>query len=195
MKKSILSLLLFATIFIGCSKDDDEDNNNEETPNYIVFNDDNFKRILVADTALNTNYDNEITEEEAAAFTGHILAPNEGLTDVSELTYFPNITGISLYGNDLTSIDVSHNTKVVQLLLEDNQLTSVDVSALSVLTDFKCHSNKLVEANVANGNNSNMTRVQFHANPDLTCITVDDLADINTNWIKDNTAGYSTNCN
>ena len=197
MKKSILGTLLFGLILTGCSKDEEDNNNdnNNNVENYIIFNDSQFKEILVADSLINTNFDNEITEEEAEAFTGIISAPNEGLTDVTELKYFPNVTRISLFGNNLTSIDVSHNTKVTQLLLEDNKLTSIDVSALSLLTDLKCHSNKLVEANVANGNNSNVTRVQFQVNPDLTCITVDDLADVNSNWLKDNTAVYSTNCN
>ena len=61
--------------------------------------------------------------------------------------------------------------------------------------DIAIENAKLEEANIANGNNSNMTRVEFQENLDLSCITVDDLADVNASWLKDNTAVYSTNCN
>ncbi len=195
MKKTVISALIFGFAFVGCKKDEDDNQSNVISDPTIEIPDANFKAILVNNPEININNDNEISKSEASAFTGAINAANSEIIDVTGLAYFTNVSRISLFGNAITSIDISNNTKVTQLLLENNQLTAIDVSALPVLTDFKCHSNLLIRANVANGNNSYMTRMEVQGNPDLTCITVDNL-DISFNgWIKDFEAGYSTNCN
>lgn len=160
----------------------------------LYFPDMAFKTALLENEAINTNGNDEIEESEAANFTGSIVAPARGIQDATGIHYFVNATGISLYQNNLTTIDVSSNTKVTQLLLEHNSLTSIDISNLTDLTDFKCHSNALTEANLANGNNANMTRMQIQTNIYLPCIKVDALPVPTTGWIKDGDATYSTDC-
>lgn len=160
----------------------------------LYFPDEAFKAALLENEAINTNGNDEIEESEAANFTGSIVAPARAIQDATGIHYFVNATGISLYQNNLTTIDVSSNTKVTQLLLEHNSLTSIDISNLTDLTDFKCHSNALTEANLANGNNANMTRMEIQTNIYLPCIKVDALPVPTTGWIKDGDATYSTDC-
>lgn len=194
MKKLFFALLI-GIVFTGCNKDDDFDS--EDTVNdvdeIILFTDTNFKAVLINDNAINTNNDGEITESEALNFTGIIAAQNSNISNVEGIEFFTNVTRIALFNNNLSTIDVSKNTKVTQLLLSLNNLTSIDISNLTILTDFKCHTNKLTSANIANGNNVNMTRMELQGNPNLTCITVDQSPVPTAGWGKDNSASY--NCN
>ncbi|UZR96465.1 hypothetical protein [Chondrinema litorale] len=195
MKKTSIArlvLLSFLVTFFSCSDDDSPEPVIEDA---IEFPDANFKKVLVADPAINTNGDSEITESEASDFTGIISAQNSSTEDVTGIEYFTNVTRISLFNNQITSIDLSKNTKVTQLLVESNSLTSIDVSSLTQLVDFKAHTNDLTSLNLANGNNANMTRVEIQGNSELTCIKVDDLSAPTGAWIKDNEASYSTDCN
>ncbi|UZR96466.1 hypothetical protein [Chondrinema litorale] len=160
----------------------------------INIPDANFKNALLTDPAININGDSEITESEALSFTGNINAPSSSIEDVTGIEYFINVTRISLFDNDLTSIDLSNNTKVTQLLIEKNSLTSIDISKLTQLVDFKAHTNNLTSANLANGNNGNMTRMQIQGNSALSCIKVDILPVPYYGWSKDSSATYSTNC-
>ena len=188
MKTLFLSLLVMF-IITGCGEDE------TDSDQIISFADQNFKSILVNDNNINTNNDDEISESEALAYSGGINAPNQSIQNVVGIEYFENITKVSLFGNSLTSIDLSNNTKVRQLLIEKNNLTSLDISKLTVLTDVKAHSNKFTVVNVANGNNSNMTRMEVQNNSGLTCIKVDVLPVPSNGWVKDDDASYSTNCN
>jgi hypothetical protein len=55
----------------------------------------------------------------------------------------------------------------------------------------------LQSLNIQNGNNDSFINFDATANPDLTCVQVDDVLIMNANWINaiDPTAIYSTNCN
>lgn len=191
-RKSVLLVGLVVSLFMFSCKN--EEVTPEDTDEIIVFTDTNFKAVLINDTTINTNNDSEITHSEALNFTGIIAAQNSNISNVEGIEFFVNATRIALFNNNLSTIDVSKNTKVTQLLLSLNNLTGIDVSNLTVLTDFKCHSNNLTEANIANGNNANMTRMELQGNASLTCITVDQLPVPTTGWGKDNSASYSTEC-
>ncbi|WP_020527042.1 hypothetical protein [Flexithrix dorotheae] len=193
-KTSIARLILLSFLISLFSCSDDEETPEPAAEDLISIPDDNFKKILVADPAINSNKDDEISKSEASAFTGIISAQNSSIQDVTGIEYFTNVTRISLFNNQITSIDLSKNTKVTQLLLESNNLTSIDVSNLTQLVDFKAHSNNLTSVNLANGNNSNMTRMQLQGNPALNCIKVDALSAPADGWVKDDNASYSTSC-
>ena len=114
MKTLFLSLLVMF-IITGCGEDE------TDSDQIISFADQNFKSILVNDNNINTNNDDEISESEALAYSGGINAPNQSIQNVVGIEYFENITKVSLFGNSLTSIDLSNNTKVRQLLIEKKQ--------------------------------------------------------------------------
>ncbi|WP_405562327.1 leucine-rich repeat protein [Polaribacter sp. Asnod6-C07] len=108
-----------------------------------------------------------------------------------------NLEFLTLYINQLTSLDVSNNTVLEQLHCSNNQLTSLDVSNNRALTRLSCAINQLTSLNVANGNNSNIVTASFYAgtNPNLTCVTVDDVAYSDANWTNiDAQTSFSTNC-
>ncbi|RCW92518.1 T9SS type A sorting domain-containing protein [Winogradskyella arenosi] len=133
----------------------------------------NFKSYLLADAAINTNSDSEISVEEAEAFTGTISATGLGITDLTGIEAFVNITILEVYSNSLTSLDVSNNTNLTRLHCADNQITQLDVSNIPTLNQVHCQNNQLVELNLANGNNAYFIYMKSYNNPNLTCIQVD----------------------
>jgi Leucine-rich repeat (LRR) protein len=62
------------------------------------------------------------------------------------------------YDNQLTSLDVSNNVKLITLYCYDNQLTSLDVSNNVKLIDLHCYDNKINKANMGALINSMPTR-------------------------------------
>lgn len=104
--------------------------------------------------------------------------------------------------NLLTSLDVSTDTTLASIMCNNNLLTSLDVSKNLNLLQLICHDNTLTSLNLKNGNNSNMTGdedyagMDARANPNLTCIQVDD-ADASSGyqyWYTDAAANFSENC-
>ena len=78
---------------------------------YVSIPDINFKAELLANTAINTNADSEISIAEAEAFTGEIRINGNFSTDIKDLTgleAFINITSLNLYG--LSGLPDTDNT-------------------------------------------------------------------------------------
>jgi len=182
----------------------------------IHFNDSVLKAALVSDVELNTNSDNEISEDEALLFTGTLDLSNLGL-EYLNVDYFENITGLNCTGNNLDALDVSKNTSLLTLgcsknnLTEldlsnnvalktlgcyDNKITSLDLSSNINLQGLDCGGNHLTSLDIRNGNNMNMG-VNFHASGNyLMCISVDNEDYSSMRWPngKDVTARYSNDC-
>ncbi|MDC8001608.1 T9SS type A sorting domain-containing protein [Aequorivita todarodis] len=71
----------------------------------------------------------------------------------------------------------------------------MDLSANIALTYLGCRYNQLTSLNVKNGNNTNFSGFNATHNPDLTCITVDDVAYSNANWTDiDPQTSFSEDC-
>lgn len=162
----------------------------------------NFKTYLLADTAINTNSDSEISIAEAQTFTGTISAINLGITDLTGIEAFVNITTLEVYDNNLTSLDVSNNTSLTRLHCANNQITTLDVSNIPTLNQVHCQNNQLVELNLANGNNANFSYMKSYGNPNLTCIQHDvsfippytNAGQYDHGWTRDVSSSYSTDC-
>jgi len=109
------------------------------------------------------------------------------------------------YDNQLTSLDVSGAPALGRLYCTNNQLTSLDLSQNIYLSELICQSNQLTCLNIKNTNL--LDPAVWHltsgiANPNLTCIEVDDVALATTAWGSgnfgigfDSTASFSTDCN
>ena len=112
-----------------------------------------------------------------------------------DVSYNTNLKTLGLFNNQLTTIDVSNNLLLEQLLLENNNLEALNVSVLSHLTDLKGGSNNFSNTvNIANGNNSNMWRMQL-GGANLSCVQVDAGATTGFDgWSISAGANYSTNC-
>lgn len=118
----------------------------------VYVPDPNFKALLLADTAINTNLNAEIECTEAAAFTGSIdfgNGANPNITDLTGLEKFTALTYLDCSYNDLTNLDISANTALVTLYAADNLLTSIDISANTNLVNLNLSNNQLSTINTA----------------------------------------------
>jgi len=124
----------------------------------------------------------------------HILFNDNGITSL-DISNNLKLKNAQLFNNQLTNIDVSNNILLEQLLLENNDLETLDVSMLGNLTDLKGGSNNFTNSvNIANGNNSNMFRMEL-ASITLSCVQVDTGATSGyTGWSISASASYNTNC-
>ena len=99
-------------------------------------------------SGVNTNGDTEIQVSEATAYTYNINVGLSGISDLTGIEAFVNLTEFSCYGNQLTNIDLSQNTALTDLNCQDNQLTSLDLSQNSVLNILYCDNNLLTSLNL-----------------------------------------------
>jgi Leucine-rich repeat (LRR) protein len=113
-----------------------------------------------------------------------------------DISHNTALTLLSFSNNQIISLDLSNNTFLTDLYCEYNQLTSLDVSNNTVLIRLHCFFNQLECLNIKNGNNNNMIIFLADANPNLTCIEVDDPTWATQNWTNvDAGVTFSTNCN
>ena len=71
--------------------------------------------------------------------------------DVSsiDLSHNTNLVMLNMTFNDLTSIDLSHNTNLQQLYLNGNKISSIDLSHNTGLIDLNVYNNKLTSIDVS----------------------------------------------
>ena len=114
--------------------------------------------------------DGEISEEEAAD-VGKIDVEGsyeewerggEGITSVKGIELFPNLTTLNINYNQVTTVDVSQNTKLTRLEVENNQLTTLDVSKNTELTTLFLRVNHLTTLDV--GQNTKLETLYCDSN-------------------------------
>ena len=115
----------------------------------VTIPDANFKTYLVGNTSINTNGDTEIQCYEAQSFTGGIDCPNLSITDLTGIEAFTGITSLVCNNNQLTSLNLSNNTALVDVYCYLNQLTSLDVSQNTALEILLCQVNQLTSLDVS----------------------------------------------
>ena len=72
------------------------------------------------------------------------------LTDLSGIEWFTGLEVLDCSDNQLTELDLSQNTALVQLYGEGNQLRSLDLSHNTSLVALDCNSNYLTKLDVSN---------------------------------------------
>lgn len=161
----------------------------------VSIPDANFKAALVANSSINTNSDAEIQVSEASAYTGGVSVANQGIQDLTGIEAFTEIVALQAFGNSsLTSIDVSQNTKLTQLLIEQTGVSGIlDLSMLTSLVDFKAHTTAITAINMANGNNSNVTRFNVISSS-VDCVQIDAGFTPNSNWNIPSSGSFNTDC-
>jgi plastocyanin len=111
------------------------------------------------------------------------------------------LTVLYCSANQLTNLDVSANIELQELVAYENQLTSMDVSLNTSLIYADFEINQLTCLNLKNGNNTNFIGLWTQANPELSCIEVDDSVYSNANWLNndefylDSNHYFSNDCN
>jgi len=215
--------LLIIVLFTACNSDDDtienQDNYNIESDRNALIeiynaNAGNSLGWDISTTDVSTW--NDVTVENDRVTVLHIgnrglsVFPTTAMQKLTALSYFSasgnsiqsidisnntNLKNLALFNNYITSINLSNNILLEQVLLENNLLENLDVSMLPNLIDLKGGSNNFINSvNIANGNNSNMWRMQLSSN-NLSCVQVDSGATNGFNgWSISTNASYSVNC-
>jgi len=110
----------------------------------------NFKNYLLNNTSINTNGDDEIQVAEAAAFAGNLYVSSLNIFDLTGIETFINIRRLYCDHNQLTVLNVSNNTLLIELLCHNNLLTSLVVSSNTGLTLLSCDNNQILSLDVSN---------------------------------------------
>ncbi|MBR0493400.1 MAG: leucine-rich repeat domain-containing protein [Muribaculaceae bacterium] len=124
--------------------------------NATNFPDANFRNYLMSEYPSGT-----ITTAQLNARTELILE-YKGISNMTGVQYFTQLKKLSLYGNNLTSINVRALTKLTYLNLGKNKLTSINVDNNTALEQLYLQSNQ------------------------LTSVTVEFLSDLRTLWVSQN---------
>ncbi len=105
-----------------------------------------------------------------------------------------NLVSLVCGVNNLPTLDISSLTSLYAISCGFNQLTTLDASDLPNLHHLFCHNNQLVNLDIRNSPSVNV--IYSYANPDLTCILVDDveIAVTTIGTVKDSFTQFSTNC-
>jgi Leucine-rich repeat (LRR) protein len=92
--------------------------------------------------------DGVLTHDEVLNIT-QINLTNKGIADLKGIEYFEALEDLYCPGNNLTSLNVSENTALIQLSCGNNQLTSLNVSKNTALEYLQCGNNQLNYLNVS----------------------------------------------
>lgn len=105
-------------------------------------------RLILAD--LDRNSKLEIIQAKCPELYNFRCYGNNKLTELG-FPECPNLTRLSVYENYLlASLDVSKNTKLMELHCHYNKLTTLDLSSNILLANLLCISNKLTSINISN---------------------------------------------
>ncbi|MDO6597745.1 choice-of-anchor Q domain-containing protein [Oceanihabitans sp. 2_MG-2023] len=116
----------------------------------VPFVDANFKAALVGDSTVNLNGDTEIQVSEAQVYSGVISVPNQSITSLGGIEFFPGITSVNASNNSLTDVDLSSNNLITEINVENNQLSSANFGVNTLLTDLNLSSNAFTTIDVSN---------------------------------------------
>ena len=74
---------------------------------------------------------------------------SKNISSLQGIECFTALKYLDCYDNQLTSVDLSQNTALIQVLLNDNNLTSLNINGLTALTKFWCWSNQLTSLDLS----------------------------------------------
>ena len=115
--------------------------------NEVNFPDANFRAYVLQN--IDVNGDAKLQPGEANSVS-EIGVSVSDITTLKGIEHFTHLTVLEADGNNLTTIDLSHNTLLQRLFLSDCNLTTLDVSHNTALTTLYCNNNQLSELNVQN---------------------------------------------
>ena len=157
MKTKLLLLLLLANFSIYAQ--------------YTAIPDINFENKLISLGIDSGNPDGQILTANAATVTSLDLI-NNSISDLTGIEAFVMLNNFTCRKNQITSINLSQNTKLVYLTLSENKLGSLDLTANVLLENVDCRKNQITTINVAqntkltslNVGNNNLTSLDITSN-------------------------------
>ncbi len=93
-----------------------------------------------------------------------------GISDVTGIEYFASLTSLNIADNALTTVHLSDNVFLENLIIENNQLTALDLSKNSYLKEVDCDNNFFTSLDFSN--NVNLILLNADDNANLTTINV-----------------------
>ena len=98
---------------------------------------------------IDSNNDNEIEVSEALLVNNLVLY-NCGISNLSGLEYFINLTHLNCGNNTISTLDLTPFTNLIGFDAYNNSLTSLNISNLTQLTNFSCNNNQITTLVLAN---------------------------------------------
>ncbi|MDR2407452.1 MAG: hypothetical protein LBE13_04985 [Bacteroidales bacterium] len=164
MKKILFYTLVIAMFSItACSKNDDEENV------FIEIPDEGFRSFAIKN--YDTNKDGKISVAEAKRVNRiNCFTKINNVRSLEEIEYFTNLRVLWCSGGiedndregELTTVDLSKNTKLTDLDCSQNKITTLDLSNNNKLKYFKCYNNKISSLNLSN--NTELTKLDCNNN-------------------------------
>ncbi|MEC3906241.1 T9SS type B sorting domain-containing protein [Tamlana sp. 2201CG12-4] len=102
----------------------------------------------------------------------------------------PNLSYLSCEQNRLSALNVSNNNNLRVLLCNNNLIEELDLTQNISLANLDCSNNQLCRLNVKNGNNTNVTSLNFSNNSELNCVVVDNSNDNHNSWLPNSFSNY-----
>ncbi|MDY8138028.1 hypothetical protein [Aquimarina sp. 2201CG5-10] len=160
MKKHFLILVLFCTgISISSAQ-------------YTSIPDANFESALEALGYDDIFNDGQVPTSNIETLTS-LDVSNKGLTNLTGIEAFINLEVLDVSDNLLTTLDLTSNTKLIELTTEDNELTSVNIQNLDKLEDLDLNDNLLTTLDVST--NIALIEINIQLNNNLTTLDLSNL--------------------
>ncbi|MCR4852129.1 MAG: leucine-rich repeat domain-containing protein [Prevotella sp.] len=115
------------------------------TINATNFPDENFRNFITSNIDANGN---GVLSDAEIAGTTQMYISGKDISNLKGIEFFTALGDLHCNGNNLTSMDVSKNTKLTFLYCFNNQLTSLDVSKNTALEYLYCSNNQLATLDV-----------------------------------------------
>ena len=138
----------------------------DNTP--IVFDDAIFEAFCIQN--YDTDHDGKVSYSEASVPTT-MNVREKSIVSMTGIEHFVNLTELDCSWNNLTSIDVSHNTKLTDFLVQHNNLESLNLTANKALVHVSCAYNpNLTEFKCVNC--QSLSDVSIYGNTGLKTLTL-----------------------
>ena len=163
---------------------------NEETEQPIVeaeasgiainatnFPDENFRNYIKSHRSIDVNQDGYLSAEEIAN-TNAIEVSNMNVSSMKGIEFFTNLEWLYCDRNNLKSLDVSANKKLIALECFENEIQVLDLSMLPELERLACENNALTSLDLSHNpklqrldcGRNNLTSLNVSQNVNLTDI-------------------------
>lgn len=142
-----------------------------------------------------TNNDGNVQINEAVLIDS-LTIESMGISDLTGMEYFSNLTWIQCGGNNISTMNTSNNPNLKFIHCNGNQINSIDVSNNPLLFYLECRDNELTALDFRNRGNGSLPYLDTRNNENLLCVSVDDPAYAYSSlyFFRDSTTAYNTNC-
>ncbi|MBR5684610.1 MAG: hypothetical protein IKX18_00470 [Muribaculaceae bacterium] len=172
------------------------DSNGNSVYNQDIYVSDDYVAIINATNFPDANFRSRMLSLISKGYitSAHVNAydylnlSNSSISNLKGIEYFTNLETLQIQYNNLTSVDLSQNTKLKTLNCYNNQLTSLNLSNHPNLEYLDCSNNKLTTLNMSNksslktlncSNNTLLTTLNCYKD-NLTTLNVTGCTALNT---------------